>query len=261
MTIHKWSGLGDGRFSGGKLKILLQHDDAYANAKQNILKTDLLIVDEISMFSAQMLDNLEVACSIRSQNAPFGGIQVIFVGDFTQLPPVRHLRYGDVGAFSFESKHWPEHSIFLTQNMRQRESRLCEVVNALSIGRLDNEIIGYLKYLSRPIPNTPETVKLFSNNLLVDMHNREKIMNHRGELFCFDAIDEGSQCELTKLIAPKQLWLKVGIPVMLLRNLTEKLVNGLIGKVLKISQEIVHVHFPRCDIVAELSRVAFTGNV
>ncbi|XP_062621908.1 uncharacterized protein LOC134283468 [Saccostrea cucullata] len=199
MTIHKWSGLGGGRFSGGKLKMLLQHDEAYVAAKENFLGTDWLIVDEISMFSAQMLDKLDVVCSIRSDKAPFGGIQVIFVWDFTQLPPVRHLRYGDVGSFCFESKRWPQHSIFLTENMRQKESKLCKVVNALSLGRLDDEILNYMSCLSRPLHETPETIKLFSNNVLVDMFNRDKILNHKGGLFCFDAVDEGSKGELDKL--------------------------------------------------------------
>lgn len=216
------------------------------------------------MFSAQMLNNLHEACSIRSDNihVPFGGLQVVLVGDFTQLPPVRHLLYGDIGSFCFESEHWPQHSIFLTENMRQRETKLCEGVNALSVGRLDDEIVEYMTFLSRPLVHeTRHTIKLFSNNLLVNMFNREKILIREGELFCFEAMDEGIQSELDKIIAPRQLWLKVGIPVMLLRNLTDNLVNCFLGKVVNISQEHVSVHFTRCDIVADLTRVAFTGNI
>lgn len=73
------------------------------------------------------------------------------------------------------------------------------MVNALSVGRLDDEIIEYMTFLSRPLVHeTRHTIKLFSKDLLVDMFNREKILIHEGELFCFEAMDEGIQSEWTR---------------------------------------------------------------
>ena len=98
-----------------------------------------------------LFESVELACRIKSKMLQFGGIQVVFVGDFAQLPPVRHLQYGDIGAYAFESAVLPKHSICLTKSMRQRDLELCESVNSVSIGRLDDNIVSYINSLSRPI--------------------------------------------------------------------------------------------------------------
>ena len=82
MTIHRWSGIGDGRYTGQKLQQLVCHDDQCAGAKERIISTEMLIIDEISMMSRNMLDKLETVCRIRNISAAFGGIQLIVVGDF-----------------------------------------------------------------------------------------------------------------------------------------------------------------------------------
>ena len=89
MTIHKWSGLNDGRFTNQKLIHLISNDERYAATKRRILNVDILIIDEISMMSRVMFEKLEMVLRTRNENQVFGGIQVIGEGDFLQLPPVK----------------------------------------------------------------------------------------------------------------------------------------------------------------------------
>ena len=82
MTIHLWSGSGDGRY-GQTLQQLVCHDDQCAGAKDCIITTEMLSIDEISMTSRHMLDKLEKnVCRIKNITAAFGWIQLIVVGNF-----------------------------------------------------------------------------------------------------------------------------------------------------------------------------------
>ena len=261
MTIHKWSGIGDGRFSGQKLKKLLCHEEQYAGAKERIVTTDTLIIDEISMLSLAMFDNLETVCQIRCESEVFGGIQIIVVGDFLQLPPVKNVRYNDLGQYSFESRYWPKHSIYLDEVIRQSNENLIHCIRDLSMGNLKPEDVAFVHSLSRPLTYVPDqdTVYLFASNILVDMFNRDCILQMNGPLFTFEAIDSGMEKHLRELVVQKTLWLKLNANVMLLRNLSGKLVNGLCGQVKEIQDEMVTVYFPSVEITADFKRISFTG--
>src|SRR3989339_1119060 len=86
MTIHSWSGI------GVKTKLDKYDLDKIASSEyisKRVNRTKVLIIDEISMLSANMLDMVDMVCrEIKQSNEPFGGIQIILVGDFFQLPPI-----------------------------------------------------------------------------------------------------------------------------------------------------------------------------
>ncbi|VDI08831.1 Hypothetical predicted protein [Mytilus galloprovincialis] len=87
-TIHSWSGIGDGRYSNEKLLHKLEKSDHYEVYKHNIKSTQCLIIDEISMLSSKLFEQVEYICRhILDKSLIFGGIQVIVVGDCFQLPP------------------------------------------------------------------------------------------------------------------------------------------------------------------------------
>lgn len=89
VTLHSWSGIGDGRFSNEQLLQKLKTNEHFAKYKTNIKQTDILIIDEISMLSAKLFNQVEFICrKIRENDFYFGGLQVIGSGDFFQLPPV-----------------------------------------------------------------------------------------------------------------------------------------------------------------------------
>jgi len=98
-TIHKTFGLRDGRYSKQQLEKLYNDKDDYYYKRSEIIKSaDCLVVDEISMVSIDILDKVEyISRIIKQNNAVMGGVQVIFIGDFFQLPPVSNSMTGDSG--------------------------------------------------------------------------------------------------------------------------------------------------------------------
>ena len=102
MTIHSWSGIGiTEHFTPFEI-------DRIAGKEQiakRIQKTSVLIIDEVSMLSGSVLDAVDAVCKqVRGNEMPFGGIQVVLVGDFYQLPPVAGR--GKQVTFAFESEAW-----------------------------------------------------------------------------------------------------------------------------------------------------------
>lgn len=78
-TLHHWAGIFDGRYSHECLQDLIDTDDRFADAKARILKTDCLIIDEISMLSSRTFDMVEFVCRyIKRNNSIFGGLQVYY---------------------------------------------------------------------------------------------------------------------------------------------------------------------------------------
>lgn len=259
MTLHKWAGLRDGRFSGKKLVSLLDDDIYYEPAKDRMKHVDILIVDEISMLSAASLDNLEsVMRHVRELEQPFGGAQVVLVGDFLQLPPVANQRYQDPGEFCFSSPSFPAHRLFLSEKMRHTDKALADIVAAVSVGSVAPDMESQIRRLSRPLAGTNST-KMFATNIQADIYNRDQLVQMDGPMYEFVAVDEGRETELNRLVVQKTLWLKDAAAVMLLRNLSDRLVNGLQGTVSAVREGEVDVFFPTLQNTHSLSRMHFTG--
>ena len=130
-TIYSWAGIGIGKGTVTEL-----HTKIRRNRKvlKHWLLTDLLVIDEISMMTAE-LD--ELGQKIRGNRRPFGGIQVLLVGDFCQLPPVN--RGPDPTRFAFEADVWKRgilHAVELTHIHRQRDAVFQGVLKEARIGAL-----------------------------------------------------------------------------------------------------------------------------
>ncbi len=137
ITLHSWAGL-------GKSGLDLPAVEVAATIKRRRevfgrwMNTRVLIVDEISMVDGDMLDQLNaVAKAVRSSSAPFGGLQLVLVGDFYQLPPVSSR--GEKKPFAFQSKAWKacvQQSIQLTEVFRQADSTFVDLLNEARIGQV-----------------------------------------------------------------------------------------------------------------------------
>ena len=140
-TIHSWAGIG---LANGDIDRIVQRVDKNFFKKKDWRKTRTLIVDEVSMMSKRLFDILDiVGKSTRNcHSRPFGGIQLVFCGDFYQLPPVCvSTEDPDNARFCFESESWfhtfpKENHIQLKQIFRQNDPVYCQILNQVREGRI-----------------------------------------------------------------------------------------------------------------------------
>jgi len=246
-TLHSWAGIGLGR---GSLSSIVQSIHTNGRKKKNWKKTDCLVIDEVSMMTPQLLSLLDdVGKSVRKcWNKPFGGLQLVFVGDFYQLPPV--CRSGEKMSFAFESPIWKqvvEKTYVLTQIHRQKDPVFQKVLGEARQGELSEESFQILlerkaaKWKGNPIRPT----MLFTRNDDINTINQSYLGKLAGEEQVFTAITEappnmspvdvGYQVQRLDKDAPYEptLTLKVGAQVMLVHNTNPDLglVNGSRGVV------------------------------
>lgn len=233
-TIHSWSGVG--------MRQELNRwffDDLPKSRRETIARADILVIDEISMLKDWYLDLVNEVCKIvRVSTKPFGGLQVIFSGDFTQLPPIN--KEGErQGGFAYLSKAWAEADpviCYLNTQFRQGDDDFSEILNAL---RTANYKRGHIeKLMSRMNAELPENrTELYTINRDVDSVNNRKLADIIGEEMVYTATFSGRENHIESLkksvLAPEILKLKVGATVMVLKNDSEKrFVNGSVGKVI-----------------------------
>ena len=237
-TIHAFSGAGTLESSLAACVTMAQGNGAGKRWKN----TDVLIIDECSMLSADLFDKLEkMANRMRShiKNMPFGGMQLIVTGDFFQLPPVSR---DPNWKYAFESEAWKKcnlQSFVLTQIFRQNHEEFVQMLQKLRVGIVDQQTDTILKNICKLSPTSDKKLikptHLYCTRNVVDGENdRElnKIMNV--PLHTFNARDRGQKSKLGKnMLVPETLRLKKGAQVLLLKNLNPPhLVNGSRGVVI-----------------------------
>ena len=140
-TIHSWAGIG---LANGDIDRIVDRVDKNFFKKKEWRKTRTLIVDEVSMMSKRLFDILDLVgkTARNCPSRPFGGIQLIFCGDFYQLPPVGvNTEDPDNARFCFESERWfatfpKENHIQLKQIFRQNDPVYCQILNQVREGRI-----------------------------------------------------------------------------------------------------------------------------
>lgn len=237
-TIHSWSGMG--------LDDHLPDDYIYTMSearKKDIRKTDVLIIDEISMMHDYNLDMVDEAMRIiRGNDSPFGGIQVILVGDFFQLPPVKQ---GGSGKFVVFSKVWKQMNVkvcYLEEQHRQDDARLEEILNAMRDGTLKQRHLDMLK--SRIGHHATDSVtRLYTLNIDVENINNKKLDELDGDTHYYLRTSRGQswndlQILQKNVLAPEILKLKLNAVVMAVKNDPEgRFFNGSIGVVTGFSRD------------------------
>jgi ATP-dependent DNA helicase PIF1 len=141
-TLHSWSGIGLG---ADVVPLLVGKIKKSNRARLRWIKTDTLVIDEVSMLTAELFEKLEeIARKIRKDERPFGGIQLIMVGDFFQLPPVSK---GEV-SFVFESPLWASMHLAthdLTKIIRQKNPEFQAILNEARTGQLTKASLKILR--------------------------------------------------------------------------------------------------------------------
>jgi len=202
-TIHSWSGIRQGK--GDEEKIIT---GVFYNKKALAAwrKTDILIIDETSMMSKKIFDLLEkIGRRTRGKyDKPFGGMQVVFVGDFYQLPPVGSMDDPDTCAFCFESLKWREvfaldNHIELTTMFRQLDPVYQAILLNIRKGKINAEQIAILRgYINRPFDSEANNgcilTKLFPTKARVDHYNQQMYDSLEGQSYEFNCITK-SNCK------------------------------------------------------------------
>lgn len=240
VTLHSFCGIGYAdELTPEELtnKILKQGSKKWLN---NWRAITTLIIDEISMLDGKLFDKLEcIARRVRSNNLPFGGLQLILTGDFFQLPPVKSNK------FCFEANCWKvclHNAIQLTKIYRQREPELINLLNEIRFGKLSSGSWKILKSLEKD-PIFPDdgikATQLMATNSEVNGVNSTELSRINSQALFYKAVDwedkryGGRLKELAKnCLAAEILELRVGAQVMLIKNLTENLVNGCQGVII-----------------------------
>ena len=266
-TIHSWSGLGisvdkfDPRKLDGKSK------GAWVNAKRRIQQTDCLIIDEVSMLPAYFLSNLDRACKIarKKLDKPFGGLQVVLVGDFLQLPPVdTHQKDSDGhdvdASYCFHAKDNTGKPIFgvsgfkwcyLDRVRRSKDDRLTDLLNGI---RNENVSKQDLRNLRSRFGMKPEKGKSYTQlrtvNRSVDSYNEERLAKLHGNDQHYRVSWEGDAKKARELIKNAKMTdidLKPGAVVMLTSNRAiqgdSQHVNGSMGTILECDPHYVRILF------------------
>jgi ATP-dependent DNA helicase PIF1 len=190
-TVHSWSGIGLGNGTIEQITTkVVRNRFACALWK----KTDILVIDEVSMLSKKMFDLLNaIGKIVRGNFRPFGGIQIVFSGDFYQLPPVGNRDELDTIKFCFESDDWgqvfPKSSqIQLIKIFRQKDEIYSNILNQIRVGRIkkkSNELL--LKYVGREKDPSLviEPTKLFPTKNKVELINNSKMVELESELHIY----------------------------------------------------------------------------
>lgn len=240
-TVHSFAGIGLGK---GAVELLYKKVRRSRKHLKRWETISALVVDEISMLDAELIDKLDfIARKIRKNHSPFGGIQMIFCGDFFQLPPVSKDPTNPT-KFAFESNAWKagiQVTIRLQKIFRQQgDSKFISMLNQMRSGKIDDETDMEFKKLNRPLPDDDIIpAELYSTRNEVDRANNQRLCKLPGKTHVFKAIDGGDMKDeelrsklLQNFLAPKELQLKVGAQVMMIKNVDAKLVNGSLGKVI-----------------------------
>lgn len=256
-TIHSWSGMGiKDFFSPHDLDLIARKK----KVRERIEQTKILMIDEISMISRNFLSNLDIVLQyIRLDNRPFGGIQVIFCGDFFQLPPVSRVRLTNAEKFSFMSPAWVDANLqvcYLTEQFRQNQDDLAHFLNEMRTGELSDARIDELyECMEQTRGSEAEGLytRLYTHNADVDLINQRELKALTTKSKIFSAETKGNKTMIVSLkksiLAPDKLELKLNAPVMFVRNNPEKgYQNGTLGTVMKFSAEGFPVVLTRDDI-------------
>jgi ATP-dependent exoDNAse (exonuclease V) alpha subunit len=187
-------------------------------------------------FRLDLIDRL--ARNFKGVDAPFGGLQVIFCGDFFQLPPVS--RGGEPEAsFAYESKVWQDLDLkicYLEEQWRQKDQAYLKLLNAIRSGEMETEAVELLQSRFGQIFDSIDPTRLYTHNADVDLENERELAKIDEELIELPMTATGRE-NLSAILkkgclAPENLRLKKGAKVMFVKNNFEVgYVNGTLGVV------------------------------
>lgn len=235
LTIHSWSGIGTkDTLSRYDLEQIVSREKLVRRIK----KTHVLIIDEVSMIDGKLLDMVDIVCrTARQSTEVFGGIQVVCVGDFFQLPPI--TRVGEVTRYAFESRAWENMRpliCYISEQHRQEDELLLSLLTSIRRGEIEDDHYTLLReQIDIAYPDI-EPTKLYTHNVDVDTVNTKELSKLAGVAKSYKMIGRGNKVLQESLVrnclSPQTLVLKEEAMVMCTKNNFEAgYVNGTLARV------------------------------
>lgn len=238
--------------------------------KQDVLRNmELLIVDEVSMLRADVLDAMDFMLqSVRRNDEAFGGVQLLFIGDLLQLPPVVRQEDWEIlknyysGMFFFHShviQQNPLLYIELDKIYRQTEQSFINVLNNLRNNRISQEDIQLLNKYVKPdfdIKKNQGYITLTTHNAKADSINNQALNDLKEKSFKYYPEIVG---DFPEKIFPieEELELKVGAQIIFIKNdlsYEKRYFNGKMGIIHSLSEKEIVVHFPEENKFIEVEK-------
>jgi len=237
MTIHSWSGVGI------KDHLTPQDLDAIAGKERinkRVKATQVLVIDEISMLDGKILNSVnKILRTIRESEEPFGGIQVVCIGDFFQLPPV--TRQGDIMTYAFMSQAWLDLKpliCYLSEQHRQADEIFLGLLGSIRRNEIEEDHYTLLDEQKEIGYVDVEPTRLYTHNADVDAVNNQKLAELPGRIRKFQMAGKGGKPLIEGLmkncLSPQMLELKEDAMVMCTKNNFEVgYVNGTLARVIE----------------------------
>lgn len=253
VTIHS--------FFGFPARPLNKNDIKESRNRELFKALDTIIIDEISMVRADLLDAIDwfLRKNGRDQHAPFGGAQMIFFGDLFQLSPIVKREESKLFAEKYKSKFFFDaHAlkdvdmrfVELRKVYRQSDGGFIDILNSVRTNSVKHDQLNYLnqrQHMALKSQDNSPPITLTTTNSVADTINQERLEKIAAREFIFTGIIEGEFKE-RELPTMSQLRLKKGSQVMFVKNdLQRRWVNGTIGQIESIDDQSIAIRVPSPD--------------
>ena len=251
-------------------KATLRRHFKMSGLKKSVIRNmELLIIDEVSMLRADLLDAMDYMMqTVRKKSTAFGGVQVLYIGDLLQLPPVirdeewRTLKTYYKGKFFFHShvvQQNPPLYIELSKIFRQTDDTFISVLNNLRNNEISQQDIQTLNHYVKPdfdLKANKGYITLTTHNNKADSMNAQALEDLEGKLVVYKPEITG---DFPEKIFPveQQLQLKLGAQIMFVKNdlsFDKNYFNGKMGIIKSLSNQEILVHFPEENKTIEVEK-------
>ena len=269
MTIHSFFQFGFGPYVKG----ISEPEGNYMmrREKRELIKSlELIIIDEISMVRADVLDHINDELQrIRRNSEPFGGVQLLMIGDLQQLPPITPDNELEIlkphydSMYFFDSKSLRNsdyYCIELKSVYRQTDQRFIDILNRVRTGDVTHsdldELNSHHVAAFRPAQGD-NYIQLVTHNRMADAINQREMAALSADTFMFDAKVTGTFPE-DAFPTSRQLEIKKGAQVMFVKNDPDKrFINGMLGEVEEVSDDSIRVRLSGKDNIVKVEPTAW----
>ena len=269
MTIHSFFQFGFGPYVKG----ISEPEGNYMmrREKRELIKSlELIIIDEISMVRADVLDHINDELQrIRRNSEPFGGVQLLMIGDLQQLPPITPDNELEIlkphydSMYFFDSKSLRNsdyYCIELKSVYRQTDQRFIDILNRVRTGDVTHSDLDELNshHVADFRPAQGDNyIQLVTHNRMADAINQREMAALSADTFMFDAKVTGTFPE-DAFPTSRQLEIKKGAQVMFVKNDPDKrFINGMLGEVEEVSDDSIRVRLSGKDNIVKVEPTAW----